>query len=477
MMKLSRLLYLLFVIFFSSIFCQNILASELKESWMNIYSGNEKVGEPIGYSYSKIERKGSNTVVYEESEIKIKVFESENSVSTKAKYKLINEKIESLEYSLESYPQNYRITGFRKGEKFVLTTKTNTDSNTQEYNIDDSFLVSPLIPTWLAKGRLKAGDNYEVYVFDPFLIVSGFQKEKFLSKISVLGLESISLGSGKVSAYKVNFNFFGFDSEFWVKEDGTIVKEIIPPGLVSLKSSKNDVVGRKLKSLDLLSKTSIKTKKKISNPRKIKFMKFTLDKINNEYIEISDGYSQYQNEGIYEIKANDLDKGVSDLSFNSKNFIEYLSPTNFVQSNNEKIKGVQVLITKDAKSKLEGIKKINSWVYENIEKIPVFSIPHSLDVLNSKKGDCNEHAVLFAALARSYGIPTKIALGIVYLNDRFYYHAWNEVYLGKWIPVDPTFGQLPSDATHIKLIEGGIENSIEIIKLVGKLNIRILEVY
>jgi len=91
------------------------------------------------------------------------------------------------------------------------------------------------------------------------------------------------------------------------------------------------------------------------------------------------------------------------------------------------------------------------------------------------KGDCNEHAVLFAALTKAVGIPVKVVLGVVYLDGRFYYHAWNEVYLGKWVPVDSTFGQMPSDATHIKFIEGDISKSPEILKVVGKIKLEVIE--
>ena len=118
---------------------------------------------------------------------------------------------------------------------------------------------------------------------------------------------------------------------------------------------------------------------------------------------------------------------------------------------------------------------INSWIYNNLDKKPTISIPNALDVLKTKSGDCNEHSVLFTALTRSIDIPTKIILGIVYLNGKFYYHAWNEVFLGKWVSVDSTFNQLPVDASHIKFLEGDISRSSEIMKLVGKLNLQIID--
>jgi hypothetical protein len=63
----------------------------------------------------------------------------------------------------------------------------------------------------------------------------------------------------------------------------------------------------------------------------------------------------------------------------------------------------------------------------------------------------------------------------MYYEDRFYYHAWNEIYIGEWVAVDSTYGQLPADATHIKLIEGDMAKSGEILKVVGKINIEIID--
>ena len=36
-----------------------------------------------------------------------------------------------------------------------------------------------------------------------------------------------------------------------------------------------------------------------------------------------------------------------------------------------------------------------------------------------------------------------------------------------WLPVDPTFGQVPADATHIKLVEGGLDRQVENHGLLG----------
>jgi transglutaminase-like putative cysteine protease len=56
-------------------------------------------------------------------------------------------------------------------------------------------------------------------------------------------------------------------------------------------------------------------------------------------------------------------------------------------------------------------------------------------VASERSGDCTEHAVLVAALARSIELPARIVLGAVILgsDDRWqaFGHAWTEIFDGK----------------------------------------------
>jgi hypothetical protein len=65
--------------------------------------------------------------------------------------------------------------------------------------------------------------------------------------------------------------------------------------------------------------------------------------------------------------------------------------------------------------------------------------------------------------------------GLVYLRGRFYYHAWNELYLNDWLPVDATLNQFPADVTHIKFIEGEMEEQLLVLNLIGKLQIEVVD--
>lgn len=81
------------------------------------------------------------------------------------------------------------------------------------------------------------------------------------------------------------------------------------------------------------------------------------------------------------------------------------------------------------------------------------------DTLRDRRGDCTEFADFYTVLARAAGLPARTVVGLAYrpsnpANDAgaFALHAWNEVVIdGAWHSVDPTWGQVPADATHLPL--------------------------
>ena len=117
---------------------------------------------------------------------------------------------------------------------------------------------------------------------------------------------------------------------------------------------------------------------------------------------------------------------------------------------------------------------INRWVHDSLAKRTSIGIPNAVTVLRTRSGDCNEHAALFTALARAVGVPTRIAAGLAYVDGKFYYHAWPEVYLQDWVAVDPTFGQFPADAGHLRFTIGGLSRQAELLRLIGTLKIDVV---
>jgi Flp pilus assembly protein TadD len=70
-------------------------------------------------------------------------------------------------------------------------------------------------------------------------------------------------------------------------------------------------------------------------------------------------------------------------------------------------------------------------------------------------------------MARSLGLPARMVTGLAYSGNSFGGHAWVEVWIGKWIELDPTWGTDYVDATHIRdssnaLVTSAALNLIEV---------------
>ncbi len=154
----------------------------------------------------------------------------------------------------------------------------------------------------------------------------------------------------------------------------------------------------------------------------------------------------------------------------------YLKPTQFLEVDDPEIKGIAAEITKNHKTDLDKARAIFNWVYKNLEKRGSITIPTAKQVLRERYGDCNEHATLYAALARAAGIPTETLVGLIYQGDGFYYHAWNVSWIGgQWVPIDPVYGEFPARPYRITLQQGDLEKQATIMSVIGSLEIEILE--
>lgn len=156
-----------------------------------------------------------------------------------------------------------------------------------------------------------------------------------------------------------------------------------------------------------------------------------------------------------------------------------LEPEPLVQTDHPEVRRVSKEIVGDLVSPWEKAVAIYHWMADNIQTEFRITLPSAVEVLESRKGDCNEQSTLFAALARAAGVPTKICTGLVYQNDGFYYHAWNEVLVSVspevWIPIDPALKQIQVDATHIKFGEGGLSEQSYLTGMIGRIRARIVE--
>jgi hypothetical protein len=103
----------------------------------------------------------------------------------------------------------------------------------------------------------------------------------------------------------------------------------------------------------------------------------------------------------------------------------------------------------------EKVEMILDWLDESVKREYRAGLGEPAAVLADRRGDATEYARLFVAMARAAGIPARTRVGFVARRTGFFLHAWAEVWLDRWTPVDPYLGQLPADGTHIRLSLAG----------------------
>jgi hypothetical protein len=108
------------------------------------------------------------------------------------------------------------------------------------------------------------------------------------------------------------------------------------------------------------------------------------------------------------------------------------------------------------------------WISDSLAPDPAASPAGALATLVRRGGDAGEFTRLFVALSRAAGVPARTMAGVLYTQGRFHYHAWAEIYLGRWVGVDPLLGQLPADAAHVPLLPDGLEAEPELLRLLGR---------
>ncbi len=141
---------------------------------------------------------------------------------------------------------------------------------------------------------------------------------------------------------------------------------------------------------------------------------------------------------------------------------------------------VQALVKEavgDASTPEEKVKRLVRFVHRYIQPSYTAQPLTLLDLLEKRKGDCSEYALLFTTLARAAGVPAREVSGLMYMGDAekaFGPHAWNEVMLdGQWTPIDAAWDQTEVDATHVSF-GTGVRGGLEHISTFGSLSFKLI---
>jgi len=443
---------------------EQIIRRGREESFAGIYFQNDR----IGYVKNRLTESASDEyVLYQDAFLYLNILNESHPVDMRIKATLSRGMLLrdfSFHFTSPFYKMN--AEGRVVGQEVHFSLKTGKETISDIIRLQKPPYLSTNNRFYLLEQGLEPGDKLKVPYFDPFSL-SGKD-----TVMEYKGPEKILIRKRIYSLHHFVETFSGVRINSWLDDNGKVIKEESPAGFVFISEPEFKATDIKVKGREILSSVSIPLTGGSLDLSGRSSIRYRLTLPEDTSFEL-DKDRQSLDDNILTVNLESL-PGSDGAS--CPGFPEELASTPYIQTKNKLITELAQEEIKNTTSDLERVRILSGWVFENLEKRPVLGIPDALTTLSTRMGDCNEHAALFAALARNAGIPTRVIAGVAFFEGAFYYHAWNEVCLDdNWHSLDTTNNQFPADLSHIKFVEGETNEQIRIAALLGKLQIEIVD--
>ena len=446
------------------------ITERVQESWGVFFRG-----EKIGHASQTITPKTNGYQIHDRSLLRLQLLGTTQNATTQLDVDVDQEwTLEKFNFLLRSNDVKFHARGRVTPGKLALTVESAGHVTTRDITLTQPPYLMAALKPYVATQQLEPGKEHYFAIFDPATL------SQQITAVVIEGHEHVQIGERMEPAMRVRQRFNGISVVSWLDGAGRTLKEETPAGFSLVRQSPleaQSLPAARSVPLDLIAQTSITPDRPIPSPEEKISVQLRLSGINLANFPLMNAGRQRLNQDQLEIRREEINQlSFVGLPVRQRPLDSFIQPTVFLQSDHPKITRLAAGIVLGERDARKAALRIKDWVYKEIAKEPTVSIPNALEVLQTKKGDCNEHTVLFNAIARAAGIPAKTVIGMVYLRGAFYYHAWSEVWLGQWVSLDSVLNQFPADATHIKFLEGEIDRQIEILQLIGNLKIQVIEV-
>ena len=388
--------------------------------------------------------------------------------------------LQSFEYDYNLDGNRQQLIGKRHDGRLEYMVISRGSTSKLSVPLDGPLYSAACIHMYPVLYGLELGRQYRYPVFD------GETRTIQIVEQKILSFEESDLFEGP--AYKMKTRMQGQEVTTWLDPQGRPVLEMSMGGVIISALESKLAAQRYLteaainKEETIIDFSLIRTEKKLKNPEKVSDLTIRISSKNAKFQTIRDDRQQCTDSGrtiICRIRTRADPAGGSNEEQEPDNSQKYLLPSGSIPTGHPRVQNLSKSITKGKHETDQKITALTEWIRQNIRQEPVDAFT-AIDVLEGKRAECQGHALLYTALARSVGIPSRVVNGIVYSSDfkGFLYHAWAESLVkDRWVAVDPTLHQYPADATHIKFVEGeNPSDLLPLINLIGNLRIEILHV-
>ena len=463
--------------------------TEPTDTWLGLFMGEQKVG------FAHMEQTPANRGELEGVEMELttrldlQLFGKRTALEVVGSaWRAYGEPTVEFDWSVRSAGNEFLVAGKIEDGQLKGTVTTAGEEMPLELNVGKELIFGNPASGSLSFPTLAVGRSAEITSFDPLSLKST------KVKVRAVGDETLEVRGKSVEARLLEVNASGMKTRVWIDQRGEVLQAVTPLGLTLRAIEPDAALASESRALD---------------PNAIEFSQdnalLEMTAIKPTGLEVKRGATQAKYllkgpkrdappNGAWQRATTAQDQGFELLIERATKepllapaapSEDDLAPDALIQSEHPKVRNhaLQILSAASLSEESPPEQKalaLHDWVFEQLEKEPVLSVPSALEVLEQKKGDCNEHTVLYVALARALDLPSRIAIGLVWSDtlSGFYYHAWPEVYMtDRWQWIDPTLGQAVADATHIKLLNGGIQTWTGLLPWLGSTQIEVLELH
>lgn len=429
-------------------------------------------GRRYGFAMTEIERAGDEIIIKYTRQMNVRKNEKDTILTEELRT------LTDLSYSIKSFQysshfkdeKGVRVTGKIEEEDIISFLEASGKMKTHRITTKgkDFYLPLTLIPVLHQKMPVP-GKPVIVAMLNP----AGLTIED--KRVVLEEIRPLKVGINVFNLYRFRVG----DLFIWSNEQGVVVKESYPTGITLYNSQfEGTMEAPPVKILfDYSSLPFFKSNITLQSPETLKSMKVRIKglRLNHQLYE-NTGITLAGN--VLNIKKDDVEelkKRSPQLPYDKEGFEHYTRPDEWIRSDYEPLANTGRIYAHSYNNAFGFVNYLNGYLYTLIRTMPVFMLVDSKDILKTLSGDYIERALMFATYSRSAGLPTRLIGGLVYFKGYFYYHVWPEVWFDKWIPLDPTFVQLPADVTHIPLRGGSVEDVTSLIMELDNIEIEILE--
>lgn len=414
------------------------------------------MGNRSGYSCQTLRREASGVESFEQTVLRVKMGATVlTAAREERRHYDANLRLLSIEHKADQVGRKLQISVIREGDKLRYVRTAPDGETRQQIDVPANFGQELEVLQAITRGDVRQGWKSSFITFDCDLLK--------LDTVSLNVIEPVtSPRAGWLLGAKSKL--LDLETRTWIAADGTLLRQEIPGmmGMCLQLATEQEALAQ---VSPLLMSTEIPVDRQMGEPSLLKTVTLRARARTGSASDVIpttprqtiavDGQVT-----IVTVQAETLPELTAKLPIRQSELQPYLQASDLAQSQDPQIRAKAQAIVGGETDAWQAALKLLRWVYGEMAKVDSEPRPVSAtEILKSMRGDCTEHAILYAALAQAVGRPVKLAAGLAYADGAYHYHAWNEVYVGRWVEVDPTWGEETVDAGHLQISSAALDET------------------